>query len=161
MKGEQGKGGARLIRSIIGVPCASALAVPAASADLGDALPSSESLSQGRNDKLASLTGPNKGKTHITQCGRGAAVVEHGSFFTGRVDFVLQDGHRQGKEGGDGKTVMASCTLSRRVPLRQRVGATRRTSPQSSGAIVHRQHRGRVQNLGWFGRRRVRSRVCT
>ena len=114
-----------------------------------------------RNDKLASLTGPNKGKTHITQCGRAAAVEEHGSFFTGRVGFVLQDGHRQGKEGGDGKTVMASCTLSRRVPRRQRVGATRRTSPQSSGAIVHRQHRGRVQNLGWLGRRRVQSRVCS
>ena len=56
-----------------------------------------------KNDKLASLTGPNKGKTHITQCGRAAAVEEHGGFFTGRVGSVLQDGHRQGMEGRRGR----------------------------------------------------------
>ena len=83
-------------------------------------------LSLPRNDKLASLTGPNKGKTHIT----------HGTAWRGRGDGWFSSGwcgqwrrmNMKGRTRGRGQPrprrensdrAMASCTQSRRVPRRE------------------------------------------
>ena len=97
--------------SLASLPCASSSALPASAAVM---IPSPLP----RNDKLASLTGPNKAKTHITQCGGGGPWRVHGvgCFGLGGIWHWRRKGGRRGRKNGDRRRhARSSRTQSRRV----------------------------------------------